>query len=221
MVPECFVDGDVVDWQAEEDDPVGCDLSAVVVYHPAIGRKAFVTGCDWLEDRADARVDAILTAAARRGRDGLSLIDTETLAEADSVVDRRFGSSFLSTFVNDTAMVAHHRIGEAFEKAESLGAKLSPDTASGALQITPAKSFRSSKALQSYLMDAKMTWKPSVRLLLTVSIDGPFSAVEEAAWVIRSALTACGPVTEWRQRVRTCKPDAASYAGRKLRVVTG
>ena len=219
MEPQCFVDGDVAEWQSEDDDAVGCDIWAVVVYHPAIGRKTFESGCDWLEDRAEARIVALLEAASRRGRAGLGLVDAETVEDADRQVERQFGSSFLETFVNDTAMVAHDRVGAAFARMRSLGTVITPQTAAESLDVAPAKSFRTLKHLEGYLHDARGNWKPSVRLTLSVSVDGPFAAVEEAASVLRSALSSCGPVTEWRQRMRPCRQDTA--ATRRLSVVGG
>lgn len=218
MVPQCFVDGDVTYWNAEDDDPVGCDVDAVVVYHPEIARRAFERECDWLEDRADAFAEALMEAASRRGG-RFGIVDATSARQAEAAVENRFGESFLETFVNDTRMVALERIGSVFARARAIGAATTPSAAMMAVDVCPAKSFRTMKALEGYLHDSRANWKPAVRLTISVSFDGPFDAVEDAAAMLRSTLSSCGPVTEWRQRIRPCRQETEKVV--RLRVVTG
>lgn len=217
MVPDCYVDGNVAGWMAEDDDPLGCDLQALVVYHLEMPRRSFERECDWLEERAEARAQALL-AAARSGGMKFGVVCRESIEAADEAVERTLGSSYLETFLNDTRMVALERIGDAFRRIEASGVRVSPPEAVSAVSVSPAKSFKSERALEAYLRDGRNGWKPSVRLELSASLDGPFEAVEGAALIIRAALSACGPVTAWLQSVRPCKGSVAE-ARTALRIV--
>jgi len=219
MVPECFVDGDVAGWMSEEEDLLGCDLQALVVFHVEMTRRAFERECDWLEERAEARAQALL-AAAMSGGSKFGVVCREAAEAADEAVERSFGRSYLETFLNDTRMVAMERVGAAFRRIEAAGVAASPPDAVTAISVAPAKSFRSERALEAYLRDGRNGWKPSVRLEVSVSLDGAFSTVEDACLGIRRALSSCGPVTAWRQVLRPCRTERAAVR-EGLRIVSG
>lgn len=219
MTPGCYVDGEVAGWMADEDDLLGCDLQALVVYHVEMPRRSFERECDWLEERARARAEALL-AAARSGGGKFGVVCRESMEAADEAVERTLGRSYLETFLNDTLMVALERVGTAYRRIEATGVAVSPPEAVAAVTVSPAKSFRNGKALESYLRDGRNGWKPSVRLEFSASLDGRFAALEEAAWTLRGALSACGPVTAWRQAIRPCRTDAAQ-ARASIKIVSG
>lgn len=216
-VPECFVDGDVADWMSQDSDHVGAEVSGLVVYHPSIPRRSFVSQCDWLEERALRRTDALLEAASCRGF-RFGVVDEQAAEDAGRIVDAAMGESYLESFVNDTLMVALQHVGGAFSDLARQDIKISPACAAAAVDVSPAKSFRSEKALVQYLQDGRGTWRPSVRLSVKASLDGPLSAMEGAAWKLRLALADCGPVTEWRHRMRPTRHVACSQS---LRLVVG
>lgn len=219
MEPQCYVDGDLADWDTGDDDFAGCDVTALVVYLPKMTRRDFETWNDWLEYRAEARVTALLAAAAGRGG-RLGVVDRDAEEVAEQAVEARFGQNFLEEFLNDTAKVALEGVGAAFRRTASTGVSVSPGAAREAISIVPAKSFRNEKALRGYLQEGKSNWRPSVRLSLCVSLDGRQEAVEWAAWDLRRSLSECGTITEWKQRGRQCSANG-NVAMRTPRLVTG
>jgi len=219
MEAQCYVDGDLADWDTDDDDLAGCDVTALVVYLPKMKRREFETWSDWLEYRAEARVTALLAAAAGRGG-RLGVVDRDAEEVAEQAVAARFGENFLEEFMNDTAKVALESVGAAFDRTASRGVAVSPGTAREAITIIPAKSFRNEKALRGYLQEGKSNWRPSVRLSLRVSLDGRQEAVEWAAWDLRKSLSECGTITDWKQRGRQCSANA-NASMRMPRLVAG
>lgn len=219
MVPQCYVDGDVADWDTADDDRTGCEVAGLVVYLPQMGKKKFETWCDWLEYRAEARVTALLAAAAGRGG-RLGVVDREAAEVADEAVNARFGPSYLEEFINDAAKVALENVGASFRRIAAMGVVHSPATAMEAVNVFPAKSFRNEKALHSYFQEGRALWRPSVRLTLQVSLDGRMDGVEEASRDLRRALSECGTLTEWKLRGRP-SPHEQATADRPLRLVVG
>lgn len=219
MVPQCYVDGDVAEWDTDEEDTVGCDVAGLVVYLPEMTRRQFETWCDWLEYRAEARVAALLAAAASRGG-RFGLIDAEAEEVAEEAVAARFGASYLEEFINDAGKVALEAVGASFRRIGAMGASVSPPSAVRAVSVFPAKSFRTEKALRGYLQEGRATWRPSVRLCVSASLDGAVAAVAAAAADLKGALAECGTVTEWKARGRPCSANANASV-RNLRLVSG
>lgn len=207
MVPKCYVDGDIADWQSEGETRVGCDIQAVVIYHPEMSRREFERSCDWLEDRAQERLHIVLSLAKKQ-HPRFGVIDSGLQDTADEIVSEEYGDNFLETFIGDSNDVAIENLAPVFSHSKHVD--IFPSCASDAISVTPAKSFRSEKALAAYLSDGRTQWKPAVRLTLKVTIEGEWSEIEAASSAMRLALTNCGPIAEWRQSTRLPKEDVAT-----------
>lgn len=217
MEPQGYVDGAVADWQMEEDDRVGCDLAGLVVYIPAsMQKKHFERSCDWLEQREEALRDALLDTV-KLAKGGLGVIDQETADKAWSRVNELMGDDTLHLFIKDTRTVAHLKVGAALKMAAMAGIDVTPGTADGAVDVVPAMSFMSERAMAHYLREGRGGWKPSVRLSVRVSMEGPYGPVTAAAAALLAATAECGPVLAWRQNVRPAGARAKSVP--RLRLV--
>jgi len=215
MVPNCFVDGDIADWQSDYDTFIGCDIQAMIIYYPEMTRREFERACDWLEERAEERLHILLSLARPDGR-RLGVVDNRLQELADELVSKEFGDNFLERFIRDSLKVAHDNLGAVMSCRNRV--LLTPSCVRDTVEVTPAKSFRTEKSLASYLRDGRSTWKPSVRMTFAVTIEGPWGEVESMAAALRYALNECGPVAEWRQRVRAAS-EREAVPQKVLRIV--
>ena len=205
-----FVDGDVPRWDAGEDDLLGVDVVGAVVYHPDISGRSFERSVLKLSERAEARARNVLNAA-RPARNGLRVIDAETIAEADKTCEHVHGYDYLDHFMADTRELASVEIGAAAGRARHPGVKVSPERTSDGISIRPARSFATLDQLMRWEKGAKAVWRPSVRLEIRISLDGPLYLLEEACEDIRRSLSRCGPVCFFEEHARQAR-DAAMEA---------
>lgn len=210
-----FVDGDVPKWDSGDDDPLGVDVTAVVVFHPEIKPRAFECSVMVLENRRLTRLEMAMRHARPTGSH-LRVIDAETIAEASSSCTDILGYDYLDQFITDTMEVAIEEIGHAVTRARGMGVSVRPEHYARGITVRPARSFPDRHSLEAWEAGRKAKWKPSVRLQVDLSLDGPFSAVEAACGDIRRAVSACGPLTFFEEHARL--PLGVSDVGLPVRL---
>jgi hypothetical protein len=196
-----YVDGDVPKWDSGDDDPLGVDVAALVVFHPDIKPRSFERSVMFLEDRCRTRVEMTIRHA-RPTNSHLKVIDAQTIAEASSSCAQIHGYDYLDQFVNDTLEVALEEVGLAVARARSQGVSVRPDYYANGITVMPARSFQDKQSLETWEAGGKANWIPSVRLQVELQLDGPFSLVEAACEDIRRAVAACGPLTFFEEHAR-------------------
>lgn len=201
MVLGNFVDGEVPDWDLGDDDPLGVDVAAVVVFHPVMTARAFEMSCISLEERRETRMTQAIQNA-RGSNPRFRLIDKETFEVADEACRRIHGYDYLDTFISDTLAVALNEIGSAVTRARQEGVRVSPERHSLGVSVRPARSFADRVSMNKWEAGGRARWKPSVRLEVTLGLDGPFTKVERYCEEIRRALSACGPLTFFEEHAR-------------------
>jgi hypothetical protein len=210
-----FVDGDVPKWDAGEDDPLGVDVTAIVVFHPEIKMRAFERSVMVLENRRLTRLELAMKHARPTGSH-LRVIDADTIAEASSSCSDMHGYDYLDQFISDTMEVAIEEVGCAVARARNMGVSVRPEHYARGVTVRPARSFPDRDSLEKWEAGGRAQWKPSVRLQVDLQLDGPFSSVEAACGDIRRAVASCGPLTFFEEHARL--PMDASGAGMPVRL---
>jgi hypothetical protein len=196
-----FVDGDVPKWDSGDDDPLGVDVTAVVVFHPDISPRSFERSVRVLENRRLTKLEMAMRHARPTGTH-LRVIDAETIAEASSSCTDIHGYDYLDQFVTDTMEIAVEEIGCAVARARNMGVSVRPEHYARGISVRPARSFPDRSSLKTWEAGGKATWKPSVRLQVDLSLDGPFSCVEAVCGDIRRAVASCGPLMFFEEHAR-------------------
>ncbi|NTF17090.1 hypothetical protein G6L37_01430 [Agrobacterium rubi] len=198
---ENYVDGDIPRWNLGDDEPLGVDVSAVVVFHPDIKPRIFERAVKALEARRRARIDMTLKHA-RPTRSHLRVIDAETLAAAALSCDETFGYDYLDRFISDTLEVAAEEVGHAVSKARLRGVLVTPEHYTRGITVIPTRSFADRAALDVWERGGRSKWRPSTRLQVNLSLDGPLAAVEASSEDLRRAISICGPLTFFEEHAR-------------------
>lgn len=201
MVLGNFVDGDVPDWDTGDDDPLGVDVAAIVVFHPDIRPKAFELSCLALEQRRETRRD-LMVHLARGSNPRFRLIDEETIHTAQEACSRIHGFDYLDTFLTDTLGVAIDEIGSVANRARTEGVRVTPERHALGISVRPARSFADRASMAKWEEGKRARWKPSVRLEVSLALDGPFTKVERFCEEIRRAVSTCGPLTFFEEHAR-------------------
>ena len=199
---ENFVDGDVPRWNLGDDEPLGVDVHAIVVYHPDIPPRAFEKAVMALETRRLARIDMTLRHARPTGTH-LRVIDAGTVAAAAASCEDTLGYDYLDRFISDTMEVASEEIGHAVRRARLQGVTVTPEHYTRGITVTPTRSFSNRMALEAWEAGRRSQWRPSTRLEVKLSLDGPLAAVEATSEDIRRAIAVCGPLTFFEEHART------------------
>jgi hypothetical protein len=195
------VDGDVPRWDSGDDDPLGVDVSAVVVFHPDMKPKMFEESAILLEDRRLRKLELTLHHARPTGTH-LRVIDADTIRQAAETCSGLHGYDYLDQFISDTMEVAVEEIGLAVGRARGHGVLVRPEHYVRGILVRPARSFPDRKSLEKWEAGGRARWRPSVRLEVDLSLDGPFSAVEAACEDIRRAISTCGPLAFFEEHAR-------------------
>jgi hypothetical protein len=196
-----FVDGDVPRWDSGDDDPLGVDVTAVVVFHPDIAPRIFERSVTALEDRRLTKLEMTMKHARETGSH-LRVIDADTIAEASTHCSDIHGYDYLDQFVTDTMEVAIEEVGCAVARARNMGVNVRPEHYARGITVRPARSFPDRHSLETWEAGGKARWKPSVRLQVDLSLDGPFSCVEAVCGDIRRAVASCGPLMFFEEHAR-------------------
>lgn len=199
---ENFVDGDVPRWNLGDDEPLGVDVHAIVVYHPDISARSFERAVKSLEKRQRKRIDLTIRHARSTGSH-LKIIDADTIAQAAASSDKVLGYDYLDRFISDTMEVASDEVGQAVRRARLRGVKVTPEHYTRGISVTPTRSFPDRLALESWEAGRKASWRPSTRLDVRLSLDGPLAAVEASSEDIRRAISVCGPLKFFEEHART------------------
>lgn len=210
---ENYVDGDVPRWNLGDDEPLGVDVHAVVVFHPDIAQRTFERAVLALEKRKIRRLDLTLKHARQTGTH-LKVIDADSISEAEEACVRRFGYDYLDRFINDTIEVAAEEVGRAAARSRGRGVSVSPERVINAISVTPTRSFADRNALLAWEAGKPASWRPSARLEVRLSLDGPLAAVEASSEDIRRAIAVCGPLTFFEEHARSTSeaPDIPQLA---------
>lgn len=196
-----FVDGDVPKWDSGDDDPLGVDVTAVVVFHPDISARAFERSVMVLENRRLTKLEMAMKHA-RPTSSHLRVIDADTIAEASSSCTDIHGYDYLDQFISDTMEIAVEEVGCAVARARNMGVSVRPEHYARGITVRPARSFPDRHSLEQWEAGRRAKWKPSVRLQVDLSLDGPFSSVEAVCGDIRRAVAACGPLMFFEEHAR-------------------
>lgn len=199
---ENFVDGDVPRWNLGDDEPLGVDVHAIVVYHPDISPRRFEQAVKVLEARRLKRNDLTLKHARPTGTH-LRIIDAHTIGEAAAECERSLGYDYLDRFISDTIEVAAEEVGNAVRRARMMGVRVTPEHYTRGITCSPSRSFADRIALEAWESGRRSKWRPSARLQVKLSLDGPLAAVETSSEDIRRAITICGPLTFFEEHART------------------
>lgn len=210
-----FVDGDVPKWDSGDDDPLGVDVTAVVVFHPDMSVRVFERSVMVLENRRLTKLDMVMKHARPTGSH-LRVIDAQTIATASSSCEDIHGYDYLDQFITDTMEIAVEELGCAVARARNMGVYVRPEHYTRGITVRPARSFPDLHSLEQWEAGKRAKWKPSVRLQVDLSLDGPFACVEGACGDIRRAVASCGPLMFFEEHARL--PSDASVGGVPVRL---
>lgn len=195
MIAQNFVDEIIPDWQLQLDEKHRISVRSTIVYRIPMTQTQFNRAVVKLEARQAAFAGELTRLAGLKGR--FRVIDQETTLAARQSLSKKHGENFLDKFIYDTERAIVSELGKAVRRINDRGVKTSPDRAGAAISITPARSFTSHADLARYEQKKGNTWSPTVRLEVTIDMEGPREQVELSVQDVKAAMLFCGPVTSF------------------------
>jgi len=197
MIAPNFVDEIIPDWQLQLDETHRITVRSTIIYQVPIRQTQFNRAVAALEARQTVFADELTRLATRKGI--LRVIDQDTTLSARRSLSKKHGENFVDKFIYDTERAIVSELGVAVKRINDRGVKTWPKRAGDAISISPARSFRTNADLTRFEKKKGNTWSPTVRLEVSIDLEGPREQVELSVQDIRSAMLFCGPITSFTE----------------------